>query len=349
MDTQYKQRFTVFIVNIALAITLLLITSLCATAADEDKSVASLIEGAKKEGKVMVYGASSLTEAVPIVKKFEAKYPFIKVDYLQANGEKNANRIMTEGRAGKYQADVYTGKLRDVLLLKSKGLLGKYLSPERKFFREGFLDAEGYRAPIYLSIFIIGYNTKLAKPQDVPKGYEDLLDPKWKGQIGLNQYEYDWFTGVLEVMGREKGTAYMESLSKQSPVLRDSSSLSAQLLAAGEYPLGTMYVHSAARMKKQGAPVDWARFDFPAPTNLTSMSILGKAPHPNAARLFYDHFLSQDIQEMLTAMGRIPSRNGVRSDLPEGTKLFLINERLATDTVVEKSVKEFDRIFKKGR
>jgi iron(III) transport system substrate-binding protein len=348
METQAKQKITVLIVNVSLAIALLLATSPCITAAAEDKAVASLIEGAKKEGKVMVYGASSLTEAVPVIKKFEQKYPFLKVEYQQALGETNANRIMTEAMAGRYQADVYTGKLRAALLLRSKGLLDKYLSPERRFFREGLIDPEGYRAPIYLSIFIIAYNTRLVRPQEVPKNYDDLLDPKWKGQVGLNRYEYDWFTGVLEVMGKDKGTAYMEKLAKQDPVLRDTGSLSAQLLAAGEFPLGTMYVHSAARMKKQGAPVEWAKFEFPAPTNLTSMSILGKAPHPNAARLFYDHFLSQDVQEMLAAMGRIPSRNGVRSDLPEGTKLFFIDERLASDKVVDRSIQEFDRIFKKG-
>ena len=76
------------------------------------------------------------------------------------------------------------------------------------------------------------------------------------------------------------------------------------------------------------------------------MSLLAKAPHPNAARLFYNHHLSQEVQEMLTTMGRIPSRSGVRSDLPEGTKLFLITERFASDDVVEKNMKEFDRIFK---
>lgn len=348
MESRSKQKAVVLIVSIALSITSPLITGPYVKAAEEEKAAASLIEGAKKEGKLMVYGASSLTEAVPIVKKFEQKYPFIKVDYLQALGETNANRIMTEAKAGKYQADVYTGKLRAALALKGQGLLVKYKSPESKFFREGFLDPEGYRAAIYLSIFVIAYNTKLVKPQDVPKKYEDLLDRKWKGQIGLNQYEYDWFTGILEAMGRAKGIAYMEKLSEQKPVLRDSASLSAQLLAAGEFPLGTMYVHSAARMRIKGAPVDWARFDFPAPTNLTSMSILAKAPHPNAARLFYDHFLSQEIQEMLTTMGRIPARSGVRSDLPEGTKLFLITERFATDEVVEKNMKEFDRILKKG-
>lgn len=348
MENQYKQRVAICIASIALSITFHPITSPSIRAAEADKTAAALIEGAKKEGKLMVYGASSLTEAVPIVRKFEQKYPFIKVDYQQALGETNANRIMTEAKAGRYQADVFTGKLRAALVLKGQGLLARYKSPESKFFREGFLDPEGYRAAIYLSIFVTGYNTKLVRPQDVPKKYEDLLDPKWKGQIGLNRYEYDWFTGVLEAMGRAKGIAYMEKLSEQRPVLRDSASLSAQLLAAGEFPLGTMYVHSAARMRIKGAPVDWARFDFPAPTNLTSMSILAKAPHPNAARLFYDHFLSQDVQEMLTTMGRIPSRSGVRSDLPEGTKLFLITERFATDEVVEKNMREFDRIFKKG-
>ena len=333
--------------SLLLPLVSLFLVALSARAADEDPARASLIEGAKKEGRLMVYGASSLTEAVPIIKRFEQKYPFIKVDYQQALGETNANRIMTEAKAGRYQADLYTGKLRAVLVLKGQGLLAKYKSPEGKFFREGFLDPEGYRAAIYLSIFVIGYNTNLVKPQDVPKKYEDLLNPKWKGQIGLNQYEYDWFTGVLEAMDRAKGIAYMEKLSQQQPVLRDNASLSAQLLAAGEFPLGSMYVHSAARMKIKGAPVDWAKFDFPAPTNLTSMSLLAKAPHPNAARLFYNHFLSQEVQAMLATMGRIPSRSGVRSDLPEGTKLFLITERFATDEVVDRNMKEFDRIFKK--
>ena len=347
MERPFKGRFVVLMLSLLLPLVSLFLVALSARAADEDPARASLIEGAKKEGRLMVYGASSLTEAVPIIKRFEQKYPFIKVDYQQALGETNANRIMTEAKAGRYQADLYTGKLRAVLVLKGQGLLAKYKSPEGKFFREGFLDPEGYRAAIYLSIFVIGYNTNLVKPQDVPKKYEDLLNSKWKGQIGLNQYEYDWFTGVLEAMDRAKGIAYMEKLSQQQPVLRDNASLSAQLLAAGEFPLGSMYVHSAARMKIKGAPVDWAKFDFPAPTNLTSMSLLAKAPHPNAARLFYDHFLSQEVQAMLATMGRIPSRSGVRSDLPEGTKLFLITERFATDEVVDRNMKEFDRIFKK--
>jgi iron(III) transport system substrate-binding protein len=347
MERILKGRFVALTLSLLLPLVSLFLVALSARAADEDPARASLIEGAKKEGRLMVYGASSLTEAVPIIKRFEQKYPFIKVDYQQALGETNANRIMTEAKASRYQADLYTGKLRAVLVLKGQGLLAKYKSPEGKFFREGFLDPEGYRAAIYLSIFVIGYNTNLVKPQDVPKKYEDLLNSKWKGQIGLNKYEYDWFTGVLEAMDRAKGIAYMEKLSQQQPVLRDNASLSAQLLAAGEFPLGSMYVHSAARMKIKGAPVDWAKFDFPAPTNLTSMSLLAKAPHPNAARLFYDHFLSQEVQAMLATMGRIPSRSGVRSDLPEGTKLFLITERFATDEVVDRNMKEFDRIFKK--
>ena len=98
----------------------------------------------------MVYGASSLTEAVPIVKLFEQKYSGIKVDYQQALGETNANRIMTEAKAGKFSADVFTGKLRAVLVLKEQGLLARYKTPEAKFFREGYLDPEGYRAAIYL-------------------------------------------------------------------------------------------------------------------------------------------------------------------------------------------------------
>jgi len=343
-----KRKSCSILLLLSRALILFLTISTNAHATEEGKSLSALIEGAKKEGKVVAYLSTNLDESMPLINKFEEQYPFIKVEKVMGKGEDSLYKILAEAKAKKYLADVLNGKLRVQITLKAQGLLAQYMSPEHKFYPESFKDPEGFWSTQYLSTFIIGYNTKLVKSQEVPKDYEALLEPKWKGKIGLDFRDYDWFTGMLQIMGRTKGIAYMEKLSKQNPTLRGSQSLSAQLLAAGEYPLGTMYIHSIARMKLKGAPVEWAKFDAPAPTNLTSLSVLAKAPHPNAARLFYNFLLSKEAQEILPTVGRLPARSGIGlSGVPKDFKYFVLNDALLSD-VMEKNMKEFDRIFKKG-
>src|SRR5258705_13002645 len=80
----------------------------------------------------------------------------------------------------------------------------------------------------------MGYNTRLAKPQDVPKSYEDLLQPRWSGNFGIEASDIIWFAAVAKAMGGEKGLAYFGKLAAMKPQLRSGLTLMTELVAAGE-------------------------------------------------------------------------------------------------------------------
>ena len=133
----------------------------------------------------------------------------------------------------------------------------------------------------------MSYNTKLVQPDTAPKTYEDLLQPRWKGNVGLSDSAVLWYAGFLKFYGDEKGREYMKKLSAQKPAFRDSETVISQLLAAGEFPLGVTYSHQVVSLKKKGAPVDWIRTMQPIVTGLKPISLSSKATHPNAGKAVY--------------------------------------------------------------
>lgn len=313
-----------------------------------DSQGLSPVEGAKKEGKVVWYGSMQLEQALPLVRKFEQKYSFLKVEYLRDKGEGSANRIMTEARARTHRADVILAKLRAIVLLKKREMLAPYKSAEHKFIPERFRDPDGYWTTFYTSVLVVGYNSKLVNDHEVPKNYQALLSSRWRREIGIDSYDYDWFTGLLEVMGKENGTAYMKKLAALEPIMRAGHTLLAQLLIGGEFPLAIQYPNEVEWMKRKGAPVNWAKMDFPAPTSLTSIGMLAKAPNPNAGKLLYDFLLSEEAAKYLVSVERLPARAGIKPDwLPKDFQFFPLGESLISD-VMDRNTKEFDNIFKKG-
>ncbi len=344
----YKPIIVALFVSLALSLTALIMSVPQAIAAEEAKSPAAVLEGARQEGKLVMYGSNQVNEAMPMIRKFEGKYPFIKAEFVRLSALNNLNRIITEEKAGKYVVDVTAIKLSVLIFLKAKGLLAKYDSPEHRFYAPNVRDPEGYWTAQYISSNVVGYNTRLVKPADVPKDYEGLLNPKWKGNIGLEIDAYEWFTGILEIMGREQGIAYVKKLARQQPSLRSGSSLLGQLLAAGEVAFTVQNVNQLESLKKEGAPVEWAKFDFPAPSVLNCVSILAKAPHPNAARLFYDFLLSKENAEYLSSatVNKISARTGVKpAYIPKDYKFYPLSEAVLTH-VQQANMKEFDKIVK---
>jgi len=218
-----------------------------------------LITGAKKEGEVSLYLSTNLTDANGMMQSFKQKYPFVNVGLFRADNEKLLSRILTEASAGKFSADVVLISSFEVRVLIQKKLLQKYLSPESRFYPEGFTDKDGYWTSVYSIPRVMAYNTKLVRPDAVPKTYEDLLQPRWKNNVGLSDSAVLWYAGFLKFYGDEKGREYMKKLAAQKPAFRDSETVVSQLLAAGEFPLGLTYSHQAVSLKKKGAPVDWIR------------------------------------------------------------------------------------------
>ena len=303
------------------------------------------LEAAKKEGKLIWYTSANVTESKPLLDDFEKQYPFIKGEIFRASGEKVLNRIMTETRAGRWDVDVIT--LNEVHELMDAKLLAPYKSLEAKNFIADFKDPNGYWNAVYAVYRTIGYNPKLVAEKDVPKQWDDLLDGKWKGKISVDPEEYNWYTTLTKSWGKARTQKYMRALAKQEIQWRKGHTLIAQLVSAGEFPLGIIYVHRIEEMKQRGAPIEWVNSVDPVAVTLNSAGLSPKPPHPSTARLFIDFLLSKPAQERLRALRRIPARSDVETLSPrlEQSKLKLTIQPRQTGAQYNEAIKEFREIF----
>ena len=311
-----------------------------------------VLEGAKKEGRLVLYTGMDTEEANQYTKEFSKKYPFVRPEVFRSSGEKVQARFLVEHRANVHNADIFQTSIVQVYQLKNAGLLAKYISEESSAYPEGFKDPLGHWTAFYLIPYVISYNTKLVSAKDAPNSYEDLLNPRWKGQIGLETEEYQWFYHLIQILGKERGLDYMRRLASQTLQMRKGHTLLAQLVAAGEMALAVVvYSNRVERMRMSGAPIDWVRFKGPTITAINAISIPEKALHPNAAKLFVDFVLSREGQNLLRGLRRIPARPDVLPDPPSLTKgLNLYAAR--PEGMIENyndTVARFDEIFNKAK
>ncbi|MGH7823824.1 MAG: ABC transporter substrate-binding protein [Candidatus Binatia bacterium] len=272
-----------------------------------------LIEGAKKEGGVLVYSSENITLLSAYEAAFAKRYPFVKVEYWRAGGDRVGARLLTESRAGKLQGDL-VGLAFDVANeIKGKGILARYVSPERKFYADVFKDAEGYFTPTNLIHAIIAYNTNLVSRREAPKDYPDLLKPSWKGKLSIDTEPSRALMGWLKGWGEEKTRKYLQGLVQNEVAATRGHSLQTQLVCAGQYSIAVeLYLYTVAGMQRTGCPIGIV---YPNPTTVASAqswAIPIAAPHPYAAALFLDFILGAEGAEVVVEAGRIPARGGVK-------------------------------------
>lgn len=309
---------------------------------------AEVQQKAEAEGKVVFYASMTATDAKALVDGFKQLYPKIDGEFYRTSDSQLMEKILTESRAGKPFWDVVSETGFYGHLLKKRGMLETYDSPERKFFRDAYKDPQAFWTSIYTTYAVLGYNTKLVPKSGVPKSYEDLLKPEWKGQIGIEQRAYEWFATTMRNMGgEENGLAFMRRLAQQQLQPRPGRTLIAQLVAAGEYK-GSVSVYSQSYeiLKGSGAPVDWTPLD-PVYASIHPTGIAAKAPHPNAARLLIDFILSKKGQEILRSVKRIPDRIDTPPDPPrliEGIRPAVTSPEVYDN--FDRYVRLFDDTFK---
>jgi iron(III) transport system substrate-binding protein len=328
-------------IRIWFAMTLLLLPARAGWAQSDPK----LIEGARKEGKLVWYTSTNVTDSKPLLDDFEKLYPFLKGEIVRASGENTLNRIMTESRAGRWEFDVVT--INEVDALLDVKLLASYKSPEAKTFIADFKDPDGYWTAIYVNYMTIGYNSKLVSDKDAPKSWEDLLDSKWKGKLAMDQEEYTWYATLKKAWGKEKTQKYMRALAKQNIDWRKGHTLITQMMAAGEFPLSIVYAHRTEAMKQKGAPVEWVSTVNPIVVTLNSAGLSSKPAHPNVARLFIDFVLSKPAQQRLRSLSRIPARADIEPPSPrmEQSKLKLKTTPPETGAEFKETIREFREVF----
>ena len=242
---------------------------------------------------------------------FKRKFPFIKPSFYRGTSERVLQRTATEAKAGRFAVDVATSAGFQLELMKESGLTQKYVPPEAAFYDDGFKDPDGHWVSVHSLLNSMAYNTQLLKPYEAPKKYDDLLAPRWKGRLGVNLLDPEWYVSLQRRWSKEKARNFLKALAAQQPAVRDGHNITAQLLAAGEfYATSNTYAHIAARIKNQGGPVQYV-FDEPVITYVHPIALMRSAPHPNAAKLLISFILSAEGQHMLRDQGRIPSRRDV--------------------------------------
>lgn len=312
-----SKHFQVYLAPLLLLMLLIITSASLARAATRDQ----IIEGARKEGEVVLYASMNLEEANTMVARFEKKFPFVKVKLNRADSEKLLTRIFVEARAKKPLADVIQTLGFGMHTLKKSQLLGQYLSPENGFYPKEFKE-EGYWTTVYTNPYVVAYNPRLVGKDQLPHQYEDLLHPMWQGKMMMEPTKVDWFGGVLQIMGKEKGLKYMRNLAKQNIMNRIGHDLLAQLVAAGEGLLDIdIPAPSVDRVRRRGAPIDWVAFP-PAPASLIGIGVASQPAHPNAARLYVDFILSLEAQKTLAELGRYLARIEVMKEQAAKAKGF---------------------------
>ncbi|HEY1232170.1 MAG TPA: extracellular solute-binding protein [Candidatus Binatia bacterium] len=277
----------------------------------ERATAASLEDAARAEGEVVFYSSLNNEQIVTLIEAFKKKFPFIKPSFYRATSERVLQRASTEAKAGRYAVDVTTAAGFQLELMKESGLTQKYVPPEAAFYNDGFKDPDGHWVSVHSLLNAMAYNTQLVKPAEAPKKYEDLLAPGWKGRLGVNLQDPEWYVNLQRRWGKEKARNFLNALAAQQPGLRDGHNITAQLLAAGEFhAVSNTYAHIAARIKNQGGPVQYV-FDEPVITYVHPVALMKAAPHPNAGKLLIGFILSAEGQRMLRDQGRIPSHRDI--------------------------------------
>ncbi|MBI4524416.1 MAG: extracellular solute-binding protein [Deltaproteobacteria bacterium] len=294
---------------------------------------ASVLDAAKKEGVVVLYAAGNVEDFQKLNGAFEKKYPFLKVQLFRANWERVRNRATTEARAGSHFVDVLHVDGINGWILKEQNLLQPHKSRETDDFPQDFKDPTGL-LPCCFDILtnVIGFNTKLVPRQDAPKTYTDLLQPRWKGRLGMDADEGEWFAALVTIWGKEKTADYFRSLMKQEPSSRRGHTLLANLTAAGEFAVAVnLFGYRVLEMQAKGEAIDLVHAD-PLVVRPAHLSLARQAPHPNAARLYMDFVFSVEGQQIIASVGRTVIKPGVQTkygNLVEGIKLHPVKPEMA--------------------
>ena len=175
-----------------------------------------------------------------------------------------------------------------------------------------------------MAVHSLAYNPRMVAKKDLPHSYDDLLDPKWKDKLGLEDAAYVWFVNLLKIKGEKQGIEYMRRLARQNVSVRSGTTLLANLVAAGELPLAIdLYAYEIERTKKAGAPLDWVAFE-PVIVHTIAGGINRNAPHPNASKLFMDFLLSEEGQRIYLGESMQPTRRGLAAPwFPKNLKLHV--------------------------
>jgi iron(III) transport system substrate-binding protein len=294
----------------------------------------TLLEGAKREGSVVVYTSTNEREGLPLFKIFEDATG-IKVHYIRAGDGMLVSRALIEARAGQSSFDTIFSHAAHKL---PQTMLAQYVPGEAKHLNPTARDPDRRWHGVYANYNTPAYNTKMIGAAALPKSYEEFAQRKeWAGKAAIDGTDADWLKGFFQHFGEAKATQIIKGMvGALNPVITDGHLALARSVGAGEYWLSlNNYVMLSSNVQLAGGPIEIFPLD-PVILFFAGVAVNAKAKNPNAARLVANFMLSRDGQGHLAKFGRLPTRSDVESSPPG------IIERLHAKTVVATLFKSED-------
>jgi len=314
-----------------------------------------LVEGAKKEGEMLWYTNTGVENATRYIQAFRKNYPFINANVWRSKTRQVTQRVIAEANAGRHLVDVIKPSTDLLPAMLEKNLIGRYDTPARAIY------PAQTKSPYYTSINyafrVFAFNPRKISRKDAPKSWDDLLQPRWKGEILFDESSLEEVMALLAVWGKEKTGNYLTRLSQQQLLIRIGRDTTTQMMMAGEAPLAvTTYAYNNESLRAANAPVDWIAEDL-IPALIYPLTMSRNAPHPHAAALFYDFLLSEEGQRLIAKEGRVVSHPKVEPIYPRmkelqgllGTPRIQLNTLEQNTKLLKEGVQMLDEIVLKRR
>ena len=303
-----------------------------------------LLVAAKKEGRLTVYTAFRPQDLTALMEPFEKKTG-IKVTVWRSGATNVLQRVLKEAAGGRHEVDVVLVPSTEMEAMRREKVLQPVRTPLLKDLLPAAVPAHREWAPVLLNVLVPTYNTDVVKKEDLPKTWADLLDPKWKGKLGIESKLDEWYLSVITFMGEgkgeEKGRKFFNELSAKNGLQsRLGMSLLNNLVISGEVPLAlAVYRDLPEKSKRKGAHIDWFTLD-PTVAQAFVSAVAKKTPNPNAALLFHDYLLSDETQRLLASLDFYAASTKVQA-ATAGMRILLVDPQFAVDNA-ERATKAFE-------
>ena len=281
-----------------------------------------LVAGARAEGAVSFYTSLVTQDTTPVIEAFRRRYG-IDVQVWRASTEALVQRAVHESRAGRCPADLFHSGAHALEPLHREGLLAAVNSPAAAAVMPQAQSPHGEYVGMSVNIFAAAYNTNLVPSGEVPRRYEDLRHPRWKGRLGIEADDSPWFAAIISELGETNGLRLFKDIVGGNGIsARKGHTLLANMVAAGEVPLAlTVFSYKSDQLQQAGAPI---RTLYLPPVIALSIAVAVSrcAPHPNAAVLLHD-FMLGEAQEILARRDMISTNPKVRPPPPAIPLIFM--------------------------
>jgi iron(III) transport system substrate-binding protein len=305
-----------------------------------------LVQAARMEGSLTVYTSNAADTLKVLSADFEKRYG-VRVDAWRASSAKVLQRAVAEKRANRWDFDAVSVSSPELEALSREKLLQEINSGWHGEMLEGTLPAHRGWAPQFINVFVQAYNTQAVKKRDLPERWTDLLEPRWRGMLGVEAKAGEWYCSLLRNLGEEKGTELFRQIAARNGLsVRSGNSVLANMVVSGEVPMAlAVYSHMIDQARQQGAPVDWFAIE-PTIGRSNGVGVSRRPPHPNAALLYYEYAIG-DAQPLMLKMNYLSPLKKLASPL-RGARILFVDP--AEDSAeVERCDNAYDALIKMKR